>query len=381
MTLHDFFHLLLVNRVRLLTGTVISAIIIFLYLYFISPVTFNAPVSILPPQNTSSMSGLGGLLSGGDFTSLLTGGVSSANSEIYIQILKSRTACEYVVKKFNLKNYYNVENTQKAVENLQENLNIDLSKEGIITVSVDLKSKYLPMFIDDQDSLKKFSAKISNSFVAALDSINKEKLSSKAKSARQYIEVQIQQTKIDMDSAEKKLVEFQKKNKAVSLPEQVEAVINAAAQIKTQMIETEVEIGYLQNNLKSDNKTLLALNQKLNELTDQYNKMEMGNQDYLLAFSQLPELGKELADLMREVKIQNEVSLLLLQQFYKEKIQENKDIPTIEVLDKAIPPLKAIAPRTIFSTIVGAIFVFLFLTLVEVIKEKKLLSYIKNNRS
>lgn len=380
MTLHDLFHLILVNRVKLLTGTAISAIIIFLFLFFISPVTFNAPVSILPPQNTSSMSGLGGLLSGGDFTSLLTGDMSSANSEIYIQILKSRTAGEYVVNKFNLKNYYNVESTQKAVENLQQNLNIDLSKEGIITVSVNLSSKYLPMFTDDQDTLKKFSAKLSNSFVTALDSINKEKLSSKAKSAREYIEMQIQQTKIDMDSAEKKLVEFQKKNKAVSLPEQVEAVINAAAQIKTQMIQTEVEIGYLQNNLKSDNKTLLALNQKLNELTDQYNKMEMGNQDYLLAFSQLPELGKELADLMREVKIQNEVYLLLQQQFYKEKIQENKDIPTIEVLDKAIPPLKAVAPRTIFSTAVGAIFVFLFLTLILIVKEKRIFNYTTNNR-
>ena len=236
------------------------------------------------------------------------------------------------------------------------------------------------MFTDDQDTLKKFSAKISNSFVAALDSINKEKLSSKAKSAREYIEMQIQLAKIDMDSAEKKLVEFQKKNKAISLPEQVEAVINAAAQIKTQMIQTEVEIGYLQNNLKGDNKTLLALNQKLNELTNQYNKMEMGNQDYLLAFSQLPELGKELADLMREVKIQNEVYLLLQQQYYKEKIQENKDIPTIEVLDKAIPPLKAVAPRTIFSTAVGAIFVFLFLTLILILKEKRIFNYTSNNR-
>lgn len=380
MTLHDLFHLILVNRVRLLTGTAISAVLIFLFLFFISPVTFNAPVSILPPQNTSSMSGLSGLLSGGDFTSLLTGDMSSANSEIYIQILKSRTAGEYVVNKFNLKDYYNVESTQKAVENLQENLNIDLSKEGIITVSVDLKSKYLPMFTDDQDSLKKFSAKISNSFIDALDSINKEKLSSKAKSAREYIEMQIQQTKIEMDSAEKKLVEFQKKNKAVSLPEQVEAVINAAAEIKTQMIQTEVEIGYLQNNLKSDNKTLLALKQKLNELTEQYNKMEMGNQDYLLAFSQLPELGKELADLMREVKIQNEVYLLLQQQFYKEKIQENKDIPTIEVLDEAIPPLKAVAPRTIFSTVIGSVFVFLFLTLILVLKEKRIFNYTINRK-
>ncbi|MBK7378254.1 MAG: hypothetical protein IPJ03_04520 [Ignavibacteriales bacterium] len=72
---------------------------------------------------------------------------------------------------------------------------------------------------------------------------------------------------------------------------------------------------------------------------------------------------------------------MLQQQYYKEKIQENKDIPTIEVLDKAIPPLKAVAPRTIFSTAVGAIFVFLFLTLILILKEKRIFNYTTNNRN
>ena len=51
--------------------------------------------------------------------------------------------------------------------------------------------------------------------------------------------------------------------------------------------------------------------------------MEMGSQDYLVSFKEVPQLGRELASLLREIKIQNEVYLLLQQQYYKEKIQEH----------------------------------------------------------
>ncbi len=62
--------------------------------------------------------------------------------------------------------------------------------------------------------------------------------------------------------------------------------------------------------------------------------------DYLIAFSDVPELGMQLSKLIRTVKIKNEVYLLLQQQYYKERIQENRDVPTIDILDEAIPPEK-----------------------------------------
>jgi uncharacterized protein involved in exopolysaccharide biosynthesis len=99
--------------------------------------------------------------------------------------------------------------------------------------------------------------------------------------------------------------------------------------------------------------------------------MEMGNQDYLVTFKNVPELGKHLANLLREVKIQNEVYSMLQQQYYKELIQENKDIPTIQVLDPAIPPLSASSPRTIFSTVMGGIFVFIVMCFISIVSERK----------
>ena len=88
----------------------------------------------------------------------------------------------------------------------------------------------------------------------------------------------------------------------------------------------------------------------------------------------------ELARLLRDVKIQSEVYLLLQQQYYKEKIQENRDLPTIEVLDEAIPPLKASGPRVIFSTLLSGIFIFLLVSLYFVVREKNIIS-LKGNKN
>jgi uncharacterized protein involved in exopolysaccharide biosynthesis len=175
-------------------------------------------------------------------------------------------------------------------------------------------------------------------------------------------------------------MKFQELNKTVALPEQLKAAIEAASKLKSEIVKTEIEIGMLQQNLKEDNKILLSLRNKLNELKEQYDKMELGSQDYLLAFGEVPELGKELATLLREVKIQNEVYTLLQQQYYKEKIQENRDIPTVEILDEAIPPLKPAAPRIVFSTITGGVFVFILISLIFVLSERKTYLYTQERK-
>jgi uncharacterized protein involved in exopolysaccharide biosynthesis len=117
---------------------------------------------------------------------------------------------------------------------------------------------------------------------------------------------------------------------------------------------------------------LVALRKKLSELKQEYDKFEIGTEDYLIAFESVPELGMELAKLLREVKIQSEVYLLLQQQYYREKIQENRDLPTIDILDEAIPPLKASSPRIVYSTVISALFIFLLLSTYFILKGKKL---------
>jgi len=371
MSWHEILNIVLVNLRTILKVTILSTIFLFLILLFIYPRTYQATVSILPPEQENSLGGFGALLGSGDFSNLLSGGMSSASSQLFVEILKSRTAALYVVKKNKLVEFFNADDKIEAAEKLQKSLNTDITKEGIVNLNVDVKSTFIPLIFSDSDSLKKLSALLSNSFIEALDSINREKLSSKARNARIYIEEQIQETRALLDSAEVALMNFQSKNKTIAIPEQVKAAIEASAQIKSEIIQTEMQLGLIKSDASENSRIVAALNKKLQELKSQYSQFETGSEDYLLAFKDLPTLGKDLAGLLREVRIQNEVYVLLQQQYYKEKIQENREIPTVEILDDAIPPKKPVGPRVVYSSVAGAIFLFILLSLIFILKDKK----------
>ena len=72
--------------------------------------------------------------------------------------------------------------------------------------------------------------------------------------------------------------------------------------------------------------------------------------------------------------------MLLQQQYYKERIQENRDLPTVDVLDVAISPLKASEPRTVFSTITGGVFIFFAMSLIIVLGERRKILYLNKNK-
>ena len=137
------------------------------------------------------------------------------------RLLKSRSAAEYVCKKHKLIEFFNADDLEDAVKKLQNNLDIDLSKEGIIKLQVTISTTFFPIIGDKKSKVKKLSADISNTYIEALDIINRAKLSSKAKNARQYIEEQLTKTRLTLDSVESNLMSFQKINKTISLPDQV----------------------------------------------------------------------------------------------------------------------------------------------------------------
>lgn len=335
---------------------------------------YKAVVSIFPPEAKQS-GGLSALLQGSDFSSLL-GGSSSATSQLFAEILKSRTATEFVIDQLNLTSILEKEK-EKLIDEMMREIEVEVTKEGIVKIAYPIKTVWGGRFFSDIDSVKSFSALLSNSYVEALDMINRQKLTSKAKRARIYIEEQITQTKQKLDSTETLLLDFQKQNKTISLPDQIKAAIETAAKIKGEIIITEINLGLLGKNLREDDKSYIALKSKLDELKEQYRKIESSNDDILLSFQDAPEIGKQFSNLMREVKILNEVYALLQQQYYKEKIQENRDLSTVEILDAAVPPLKADSPRILSSVLLAIIFFTLLFILIQVIQSKKTFKYLQ----
>jgi uncharacterized protein involved in exopolysaccharide biosynthesis len=92
-----------------------------------------------------------------------------------------------------------------------------------------------------------------------------------------------------------------------------------------------------------------------------YAELQYGNGDeteLYLAFNDVPEVALELAELMREVKVQETVWQLLNQQYYQAKIEEARNTPTVQVLDDATPPPFPSAPNKKALVLVFAVLSF-----------------------
>ncbi|MFA6980260.1 MAG: Wzz/FepE/Etk N-terminal domain-containing protein [Ignavibacteriaceae bacterium] len=376
MKFNELLQIAFIHRKRILTTTVFGTFFYVIFLIVIYPITYSSVISILPPEKNNS-NGLSSLLQTSELGSLTNLNMSGANSQLYAEIIKSRTAAEFVISELKLTNYLGVKTREEASIQLRKLLSVEVTKEGIIEFSVPVSTSLFGRILGQTDSIRNLAANISNAYAEALDKINREKLSSKAKKARVYIEDQLVQIKTQLDSSEFALMEFQKKNKTISLPEQMKASIEAAASIKSEMISTEINLGLLSKNLNENNPSIISLRSKHQQLKDQLQKLESLNQDILLSFADAPALAGKLSSLVRDVKIYNEVYLMLQQQYFKEKIQENRDLPTVEILDAAIPPERASSPRIFFSTLLAGVFIFLSSLLISVFQTKEMFNYLK----
>jgi uncharacterized protein involved in exopolysaccharide biosynthesis len=375
MSLQEIFVVIFRNWKRIFGFTIIGMILFAAIAYSVLPLTYTAPITILPPESDSDAK-LNTLLQTSDIADVLTSS-GRVNSQLYAQILQSRSVMQIVIERCNLKEFFQETEIQKIVNDMKEDLQVAVQKEGIIEIRFPVSTGIFGRFSDSRDSIKQLAANISNTFAEALHEINIEKLSSKAKKARLYIEHQLEKTKARLDSAEYQLAVFQKDEKVISLPEQIQAAFQSASELKSEITKTEIELGYLSQFLSENNQRILSVKQKLKELRHQFSQVESQNRDYMLSFSAAPELAMKLTNLTREVKILNEVYLLLQQQYYREIIQENRNLPTIQVLDQAIPPLRHNAPRVGYLTALAGIGLFLILSFIAVASEKNLLQYLK----
>ena len=360
----DYVNVLVKNRKMILRNVVLGAVLIGIISLFL-PSTYTAVTTILPPEDTQSP-GILTTLSNSPLANLILS-ESGTMSDLFVEIINSRSVFDAVLKKEfrygkekkdstanTLLQILKAPNLEKGRRKLAKKVNVKASAEGIISVSVELKDR-------------KLAADVANALVHELDRINKEKSISRAKNSRIYIENQLKLTGEKLKNASDSLVKFQEKFKAVSLEEQTKTAIEKAGEIKGKILAKNVELGVALQTMKPDNVMVVQLKKEIEELEKQYNYLQYGDsvaledqKEFYIPFAQVPEVGLELANLMREVKVQETVWELLNQQYYHAKIQEARDTPTIQVLDQAVPPELRTKPKRKLLVLVGSFLILLF---------------------
>ena len=334
----------------------ITAITVILVLLI--PNQYRATATMMIPPD--SQSGLGGLTSllGGKSSLAAAGsrlfGVSNTSEDIVLGILNSRTALVEIVNRFNLMNYYEIDDKKidKAIRAFRNDFTGDPNSFGMIDFNIVNKDPVL-------------AAKIANYMVELVDSMNIKFNIERAKNNRVFIEHRYLQNISDLREAEDSLYNFQKKYGIVAVPEQLEVTVKAAAEIEAHLMRKEIEAFFFKEQFGENsiqyNGVMAEVNilkQKVQELK---NSTELGaTSNILFPFKQMPNISIQYLRTFREVEIQQSILEIIMPMYEQAKIEEQKSIPTLVVIDKAVPPQLKYSPKR-SVIVVGVFFLFLFI--------------------
>ncbi len=340
------------------------------------PKTYTARSVLMPPLPASEKS-ISTLFSDSD---LSFGGLVSETEEEsmrLIAILKSRTALESIIKKFDLINYFNSKNIEEALESLKNYTSIDITDEGTISIEVYVETGWFHFEVDELYA-RNLSADIVNQYVAELDGINKILQLEQAAHQRKFLGERFSKNLNDLMLAENNLKDYKKKHGIISIEDQKKTAIESASAIKNQIMVNEVKIEVVSSKLQSDHPDAISLQDELNGLKKKLSEIQFGSKfrgdkenNSFLVLSDIPEMETKIRSLNREVEVFNTLFIYLTQQYEDAKIQEAKNTPTVQLLDRANVPINKSAPKRFLMVIVMALITFILSSVYYLVSNSK----------
>ena len=323
------------------TIVVIIAVIVAL----LTPKEYTASLTLLPPENEPDQFSeiLGsGLLSGGGLSmgkvgsSLLS--KSTPLEDVFVAILGSRTLRMSLIDRFNIVHLYKFDKRKKyfiedLLHALDKHLDVTVTDQGTMIIAV-----------VDEDP--KIAADMANFAAAKLDEIYRNIATESVRNKRIFLQERLQSIVHDLDSCEKEYTLFQKQNKMFDIDAQTKATIDAGAALEAQYMAEELQYEINKKVLLPSDPKMMEQESALVALRAQRNSLENSRvSDLMIPLKLAPDLALEFVKLKRDLKIQEVLHGLILQQFETAKIEEAKQTPRVQILDNAVPPQKRSKPK------------------------------------
>jgi len=345
---------LLWDKRRLLYRVGLQALLISTLIAFLIPRKYDSTVRLMPPESQGDAGMVLAALAGrsGGTAAPSAGLASLAGSvlgmkntgALFVDLLRSRTVQDHIVDRFQLQSVYWERYKQDAREVLDDRT----------TLAEDRKSGVITLTVRDRDRQR--ARDMAQAYVEELNRLVAQVSTSSARRQRIFIEQRLASVKTDLESAEREFSNFASKNTTLDIKEQGKAMVEAAAVLQGQLIAAQAEVQGLEQIYTSNNVRVRATRARVQELKRQLQKLggtdaslapdAPKSEDFYPSIRKLPLLGVAWADLYRRMKIQETVFELLTQQYEMTRIQEAKEIPTVNVVDPAnIPEKKSFPPR------------------------------------
>jgi len=298
------------------------------------PPWYVSQAVILPPQQPqSSMAAFASGAMGG-----IAGGMGSLGLknpvDLYIGVLKSRTLSDDIIAEFHLQQVYKKARLSGARAVLKSRVTFVGSKESFITIAV-----------TDRDPAR--ATAMANAFVEALYKQNSRLALTGAAQKRLFFEQQLAAEKDALAKAEIDLKATQQSTGLLVPTGQAEVLIHSGAQLRAEIASHEVQLQAMHEYATDENPQVKTLKTEISALERQMAQVEAsGNPGSKLEVSgaRLPQATLEYIRKVREVKYHETLFELIAKQYEVARIDEAREAPLIQVIDRAVMPDRPSGP-------------------------------------
>lgn len=321
----------LAKRWRFVLTALVAGAALALGLSFIMSTKYASVARIMPPQQSqTTLSALLGQLGPLSMFGAKDLGLKST-SDLYVDMLQSRTIADALIQQFNLKQEYHLKTQADTRLKLAARSSISATKDGIISISV-----------LDPDPEK--AAAMANAYVTELYKLNQNLATTEAGQRRVFYEQQLEKAKEDLSRAEVEMKQTEESTGMLSLEGQTKAAVESSARLQALIAEKEVELQRLASFATDQNPELQRLRAELAGLHQQQAVLQSKNAKGELTAGELPEASLQYVRKLREFKYRETLFEILARQYEAAKMDESKNASIIQVLDPAVEAEKPSSP-------------------------------------
>lgn len=316
---------------RLIAAVTVAAAAVSLAVALALPAIYTARTSLLPPGAQQQSGASAALAALGSPGSLVGGSGAKTPDELYVALLTSDSVTRALDEHFGLEARYDVKNFEALRKTLPT----------FIRVSSDKKTGVIAIEVDDKDP--KFAADLANAHLGEVTKVLSRLAVSEAQQRRVFFEQQLKDTKESLIKAETDLRSVQERSGVIVLDKQAEALIAGAAQVRALIAEREVRLKVMRTGATERNPDMIRLNSELGALRTELARMEStqgGNPGSAvdLPVGKIPAAAIDYVRARRELKLQEALLDAMVRQYEQAKLDEAKEGPLLQQIDRALPP-------------------------------------------
>lgn len=249
------------------------------------------------------------------------------SSEVAISLLQSQPMADSLISRFRLVEYYESSSISAARKSLA----------GASSISSDRKNPIIAIEVDAGDPAR--AAELANAYADNLGRLAREMTLTRASEQRMLLERQLPDAEEGLRNAERAL---QESGGAAQVPDaRTDALLDAASDIKARIAMKELEIVAIGSLDPAKNPNFVLPQQQLQTLWDELGHVE----STFPAAMRLPAVESAYLRRLAAYKYAEARLELLQKQIELARVEEAREAPSVEMLDRAYPPEHASKPQ------------------------------------